>query len=71
MDKQITIFDIIKETELTLNQIILNSGIEIIRTDNKKIVYLKYNNKSILRPNAERCYDIVLREFGINLKNYE
>lgn len=52
--------------ELSLNEQLLIHGIETIRDG--VCVLLKLNNKTILRPNANRCYDIVLREFGVDLK---
>ena len=52
----------------TLNEILLKAGIKTIRTNNKKIVFLEYNNKKVLRPNAEKCYYLVQKEFNINLK---
>jgi hypothetical protein len=55
----------------TLNEILKYAGIKTIRTNLKSVVYLEYNGKKILRPNAERCYDKVLSEFNINLKEFE
>lgn len=56
----------------TLNEILKEAGIKTIYPENKKhSVWLEYNGKKIIRPNPERCYDMVLTHFGINLKYFE
>ena len=55
----------------TLNEILLKAGVKTIRTNSKNIVFLEYNNKKVLRPNADKCYYLVQKEFNINLKNFE
>ena len=56
----------------TLNEILIDAGIEIIRpSDNPDDTKLKFNNKEIFRGYAIDCYTRVYREFGINLKNFE
>lgn len=56
----------------TLNEILKSAGIKTIYPENKKhAVWLEYGNKRIIRPNPERCYDMVLTHFEINLKDYE
>ena len=56
----------------TLNEILKDAGIKTIYPENKKhVVWLEYDNKRIIRPNPERCYDMVLTHFEINLKDYE
>lgn len=61
-----------KMSSKTLNQILSDAGIETIRpVDKKKQIKLKFNNVEIPRPNPEKVYSEVFREFGIDLKKYE
>ena len=56
----------------TLNEILIDAGIEIIRSkENFEDVKLKFNNKEIFRGYAIDCYDRVKKYFGIDLKNFE
>jgi hypothetical protein len=59
-------------TYKTLNQILTDAGIKTIRPENKKhAIFLEYNNKRIIRPNPDVCYDEVLKHFLIDLKEFE
>ncbi|WP_208796473.1 hypothetical protein [Flavobacterium fluviatile] len=56
----------------SLNQILTNAGIEIIRiSENPNEVKLKYNGKEILRGYVIDCYSRVKRFFNIDLKEFE
>ena len=54
---------------MTLNEIIKAANIETIRK--KHEVLLKYGDKIIPRPEHHKCYITVLKEFNIDLKEYE
>ena len=56
----------------SLNQILIDSGIEIIRPSKSfNDVKLKYKEKEIVRGYTQECYSRVKKEFGIDLKNFE
>lgn len=59
-------------TTKSLNQILIDAGIEIIRNSNDpNDVKLKYNGVEILRGHAINCYSNVKKHFNIDLKDFE
>jgi hypothetical protein len=56
----------------TLNEIIEDAGIEIVRiTNHFRDVNLRFKGKEIKRPFPQYCYSAVKNAFEIDLKNYE
>lgn len=59
-------------SDKTLNQIILDAGIEIVRySKNFNDVKLRYDNKEIYRGFTQDCYLRVKKAFGIDLRDFE
>lgn len=61
--------------EKTLIQLLDEAGIKRIYKNLdkypwKEIEFLEHKGKRISRPNHDRCYDVVLREFGIDLTTF-
>ena len=61
--------------EKTLIQLLDEAGIKRIYTTldrypYKQLDFLEFNGKRISRPNHDRCYDVVLREFGIDFTTF-
>lgn len=51
--------------ELSLNDQLIMHGIETIRENPVK---LRYNGKTIIRPSHDRCKEVVLSKFCVNIK---
>lgn len=62
-------------SEKSLIQLLNEADIELIYTPldkypYKQLDFLEHKGKRIARPNHDRCYDVVLREFGIDLTTF-
>lgn len=58
-----------RNDEKTLVQLLEEAGIKRIFPEGSKVsTHLEYKGKIIEKPWASDCYEVVLREFGIDLK---
>gem|GEM_PF-3089852 len=66
---------VMRHEDKTLIQLLKEAKIEMIYTPldkypHKRLDFLEYNGKRINRPRHDRCYEVVLREFGIDLTTF-
>jgi len=62
-----------KYEEKTLIQLLEEAGVKILYNNPKYKApsHLEYNGKTIIAPSANRCIEVVKREFGIDLTTFD
>lgn len=58
----------------SLNKILANAGIVTLYLNKPKSnigTHLVYNGKTIERPRYNHCHDVCIKEFGIDLNNFD